>query len=92
MAVLDDYVPTDWVNGTTPAINEVNLNHMEQGIDENRNALIQLGDIPAGGFDDKVSNILQETGANKVVNLVYMTQADYDALTPITTTLYVIKG
>ena len=89
---LEVYVPTDWVNGTTPAINEINLNHIEQGIGKNRQSLIDIGDIPGGGFDDKVSNIIQETGANKVINMVYMTQAAYDAITPITTTLYVIKG
>jgi len=89
---LEIYVPTDWVNNTTPAINESNLNKIETAIDVNRDFLISLGTVPAGGFDSKVSNVLEETGAFKVINMVYMTQASYDALTPVTTTLYVIKG
>jgi len=89
---LQDYIKTEWVNNTTPAINEENLNKIEEALDTNRDAIISIGDIPGNGFDDKVSNILQETGAFKVINMVYMTQASYDAITPITTTLYVIKG
>jgi len=27
-----EYIPTKWVNGTTPAINATNLNHIEEGI------------------------------------------------------------
>ena len=92
MAVLEDYVKTDWVNNTTPAINEANLNKIETAIDVNRDALIGIGDIPGNGFDDKVGNVLEETGAFKVINMVYMTQESYDALSPVTTTLYVIKG
>ena len=86
------YVQTDWVNNTTPAINEDNLNHIEEGIGHANTALIEMGDIPVGGFSEKVGNVLEETGAFKVVNMVYMTQASYDALTPIASTLYVIKG
>ena len=26
------YTPTTWVNGQAPAINDINLNHIEQGI------------------------------------------------------------
>jgi len=26
------YIPTNWVNNTTPAINEDNLNHLEAGV------------------------------------------------------------
>jgi hypothetical protein len=43
-------------------------------------------------FDGKVSNDASETGANSVVNCVFMTQVAYDALTPIPTTLYIING
>lgn len=27
-----NYTPTPWVNGQAPAINDINLNHIEQGI------------------------------------------------------------
>ncbi len=89
---LQEYIPTEWVNGTTPAINETHLNHLEQGIVDNRDVLIQIGDVPPGGFADKVNNTTVETGSFKVVNLVYISQADYDNLFPVTNTLYVIKG
>jgi len=39
-----------------------------------------------------VGNDDSETGASSVLNMVSMTQAAYDALTPVPTTLYVIKG
>jgi len=29
---VNEYVPTQWVNGTSPAINALNLNHIEEGI------------------------------------------------------------
>ena len=89
---LPIYTPTDWVNGTTPAINESNLNKIEDALMKNRNQLIQIGDVPGQGFTDKVSNTTQETGTYKVVNMVYLTQAAYNALNPVTSTLYVIKG
>jgi len=89
---FNEYIPTDWVNGTTPSINEDNLNKIEAALVQNRDGLIAIGDIPGAGFDDKVGNVIEETGANKVVNMVYMTQAAYDNITPKTTTLYVIKG
>ncbi len=87
-----EYVPTDWVNGTTPAINEANLNKIEDALKTNRDGLISIGPIPPNGFDDKVNTIPEETGAFKLFNMVYMTQASYDALSPVTDTLYVIKG
>ncbi len=89
---MDAYIETEWVNGTTPAINEDNLNKIEAALGENRQTLIDIGVIPGNGFDDKVNNIIEEVGAYKVVNLVYMTQAAYDGLTPKADTLYVIKG
>ena len=92
MALLPAYIPTEWVNGTTPAINELHLNKIEDALQKNRDQLILIGDVPGNGFTDKVSNITEETGSFKVVNMVYMTQASYDALSPVATTLYVIKG
>lgn len=36
MAITDDYSKTTWINGSSPAINETNLNKIEQGIYDNR--------------------------------------------------------
>jgi len=37
-----EYVPTNWVNGSTPAINASNLNHIEQGIKNNSLSVLDL--------------------------------------------------
>jgi len=39
------YVPTDWVNNTTPSINARNLNHLEAGIET---AHQEISDIVSG--------------------------------------------
>lgn len=39
-----------------------------------------------------VANDDAESGASSVVNCVFITQANYDLLTPVATTLYVING
>lgn len=36
MAMTDDYSKTTWINGSSPALNENNLNKIEQGIYDNR--------------------------------------------------------
>ena len=41
MALLE-YIPTQWVNGTAPAINAVKLNHIENGIKEVTDDVILL--------------------------------------------------
>ncbi len=41
---IQDYVPTDWVDGTAPAINALNLNHIEQGIDNATTAITNIED------------------------------------------------
>lgn len=43
-------------------------------------------------FTGKVSSDTTETGTNQVVNEVFLTQAAYDALTPVSTTFYIIVG
>lgn len=43
MEVLEEYIPTIWVNSTSPAINEDNLNHIEQGIKNATNFIIENG-------------------------------------------------
>jgi hypothetical protein len=89
---LVEYITTDWINGTTPAINEDNLNHLEIGVKEVTDEVLSIGVIPPGGFNDKVSNITANPGENGIVTLVWCTQATYDAITPVSSTLYVIKG
>jgi len=39
-----EYVPTQWVNGTAPAINAVNLNHIEKGISDNASCVLEIED------------------------------------------------
>jgi microcystin-dependent protein len=50
---LQQYIPTQWVNGTAPAINSINLNHIENGIEGVTDAVIVLEEavtdlVPAG--------------------------------------------
>jgi hypothetical protein len=42
-------------------------------------------------LDLKVSSdVSSDTGSNAILNMVSLTQAEYDALTPVETTLYII--
>jgi len=57
MGCIEEYIPTEWVNGTAPAINSSNLNHIEQGIKavtegciENTLELQGGGVVPIGGI------------------------------------------
>lgn len=43
-------------------------------------------------LNNKVSSDTTETGTIKIVNMVQVSQSDYDALTPVSTTMYVIVG
>ncbi len=78
------YNPTDWVNQTAPAINETNLNHLERGVEAVTDEALKFE-------TDKVSTVTSEPGTSKVLNMVSLTQQEYDALSPIATTLYVIE-
>ena len=40
------YSPTEWVDDSVPAINSVNLNHIEKGINDVTNEAIALRDNP----------------------------------------------
>ncbi len=46
----------------------------------------------AAGIDDYITSTPIEIGENKILNIVAMTQADYDNITPVDTTMYVIIG
>lgn len=37
-----EYIPTQWVDGSAPAINAANLNHLEQGIKDATDNTIEL--------------------------------------------------
>jgi hypothetical protein len=88
---LQDYVPTEWVNGTLPAINATNLNHIEEGIDLVTDAVINLeSTLPEDA--DLVHTIPASTIEKSVPNMVWMTQSDYESITPDPNTLYIIKG
>ena len=54
------YSPTTWVDGTTPAINALNLNNMETGIG---NALLKAGDTMTGNL-----KVLYSTSGSVVPN------------------------
>ena len=43
-------------------------------------------------LDVKIDSDTTETGTSQIINVVKLTQAAYDALTPVATTLYVIVG
>jgi len=45
MATLPDYTLTNWVNNTVPAINSINLNHMDKGIQDVTVAVQALQDL-----------------------------------------------
>ncbi len=44
------------------------------------------------GVTDEVHSTIGEAGVDAILNMVSCTQAEYDALTPVATTLYVIVG
>jgi len=39
-----------------------------------------------------VSDIAVDTGSDRIINIVSLTNAEYDALTPVATTLYIVVG
>lgn len=39
-----------------------------------------------------LSDITGVTGADRIINMISLTQAEYDAITPVATTLYIIDG
>lgn len=51
MAYADDYVKTNWVNNTTPAINQSNLNHLEGGVKTNCTRISNLSTTKAEETD-----------------------------------------
>jgi len=54
------YTKIGWVNDRTPAINQNNLNHMDQGIYDAHQELAEYEDIFTGDVDESVQNWLDE--------------------------------
>lgn len=48
----------------------------------------ELGNLPVNGVDSTTTG--EPSGSDQVVNIVSLTQAEYDAGTPVATTLYII--
>lgn len=54
------YTKLRWVNDRAPALNQTNLNHMDQGIYDAHHELSQYEDIFTGDVDESVQNWLDE--------------------------------
>lgn len=54
------YTKLGWVNDRTPALNQTNLNHMDQGIYDAHHELSQYEDIFTGDVGESVQNWLDE--------------------------------
>jgi len=69
---VNEYVPTQWVNGTAPAINAVNLNHIENGIKDTTDCLVETIEklenfVPQGSWHYDISEkTLYITGVPEV--------------------------
>lgn len=54
------YTKLGWVNDQAPALNQTNLNHMDQGIYDAHQELAEYEDIFTGDVDESVQNWLDE--------------------------------
>jgi hypothetical protein len=73
----------------------VTANTAKTGITAQQSSDITTNNAKVGVTTEEantIDSIATETGANQVLNVVSITQAAYDLLTPISTTLYVING
>ena len=75
---LQEYIPTQWVDGTAPAINATNLNHIENGIKEVSDAVIALEGYDLDAILDRLTAI--ETRLTSLEGQVNTIQIDVDAL------------
>ena len=64
------YSKTTWVNGTTPALNETNLNKIEVGIENAALATHAHGSITTDGKIGSTANLPVATGAGGAVGTV----------------------
>jgi hypothetical protein len=87
-SALQSYTETDpiysaWDKSTGISITASQVSDFDTEVSNNANVVANANTI---------DSIATETGANQVLNVVSITQAAYDLLTPISTTLYVING
>jgi len=79
MAQCEEYIPLEWFNNTSPAINAANLNHLEQGIKKVTDCLNQFADELNQRLDtieDRINNLETNVPSHThqltdVTNLVY---------------------
>jgi len=59
-----------------------------------RDGAVKINDNFTELYDEKVGSVIagEPTGSDAILNIVSLTQAEYDAGTPNPTTLYVIKN
>lgn len=93
------YVPTIWENNKEPAIDAANLNHIELGVEsaheeitDNADAIVLIDQKIIAIEGDGVVSTTTEPGTSQIINFVVIAQADYDALTPVATTIYAITA
>jgi hypothetical protein len=55
---LQEYIPTQWVDNAAPAIDSINLNHIELGIKDVTDTVIT--------FDDELTQLRQEVDALQI--------------------------
>jgi len=53
--LTNEYVPTQWVDGTAPAINALHLNHLENGVKYATDGLIALEAYDMQGILDRLT-------------------------------------
>lgn len=81
----NEYVPTQWVDGTAPAINALNLNHMEQGIKQVTDGLIVMESYDMQAILDRLTAL--ETRTTTLEIEVDTLQAEMTAVEGKVTTL-----
>ena len=77
-------------SGNLTATNQQAANDQQQGFIDLNTAKVGVTDQEKNTINSIVTG--EPTGSNAVLNVVSLTQAEYDAGTPIATTLYVING
>ena len=63
---LAPYSPTQWVDGTAPAINATNLNHIENGIKEVSDAVIALEGYDLDAILDRLTSLEGQVNAIQI--------------------------
>ena len=64
MAQCEEYIPLEWFNNTSPAINATNLNHLEQGVKKVTDCLNQFAEETNNKFEDVNDRIDEIIGNN----------------------------